>query len=168
MTTVRRLARPIRNGSITSIDRDSKIHRVPVDGSGKSEAILDLPQGYSGAAALSFSPDGKTLAAALLDRAASHNDSAIRPRIIDSAAPARRQPAYAWLAVHPRRKVRRLCHAGERRRQHLDAATGRLCGTSGDRFQVGANLVCRLVARWKESCCIARSLCGGCGPAARN
>ena len=48
-------------------NRDSKIHRVPVDGSGKSEAILDLPQGYSGAAALSFSPDGKTLAAALLD-----------------------------------------------------------------------------------------------------
>ncbi|MFZ0312032.1 MAG: protein kinase [Candidatus Korobacteraceae bacterium] len=47
--------------------RDSKIHRVPVDGSGKSEAILDLPQGYSGAAALSFSPDGKTLAAALVD-----------------------------------------------------------------------------------------------------
>jgi eukaryotic-like serine/threonine-protein kinase len=48
-------------------NRDSKIHRVPVDGSGKSEAILNLPQGYSGAAALSFSPDGKTLAAALLD-----------------------------------------------------------------------------------------------------
>jgi serine/threonine protein kinase/Tol biopolymer transport system component len=48
-------------------NRESKIHRVPVDGSGKSEAILDLPQGYSGAAALSFSPDGKTLAAALLD-----------------------------------------------------------------------------------------------------
>jgi len=48
-------------------NRDSKIHRVPVDGSGKSEVTLDLPQGYSGAAALSFSPDGKTLAAALLD-----------------------------------------------------------------------------------------------------
>ena len=47
--------------------RDSKIHRVPVDGSGKSEAILDLPQGYSVAVALSFSPDGKTLAAALPD-----------------------------------------------------------------------------------------------------
>ncbi|MGA8877542.1 MAG: protein kinase [Candidatus Korobacteraceae bacterium] len=48
-------------------NRESKIHRVPVDGSGKSEAILDLPQGYSGAPALSFSPDGKTLAAALWD-----------------------------------------------------------------------------------------------------
>jgi serine/threonine protein kinase/Tol biopolymer transport system component len=48
-------------------NRESKIHRVPVDGSGKSETILDLPQGFSAAAALSFSPDGKTLAAALLD-----------------------------------------------------------------------------------------------------
>jgi eukaryotic-like serine/threonine-protein kinase len=48
-------------------NRDSKIHRVPVDGSGKPEAVLNLPQGYSGSAALSFSPDGKTLAAALLD-----------------------------------------------------------------------------------------------------
>jgi len=47
--------------------REAKIHRVPVDGTGNSEAILNLPQGYSGAAALSFSPDGKTLAAALID-----------------------------------------------------------------------------------------------------
>jgi Tol biopolymer transport system component len=47
--------------------REAKIHRVPVDGSGKPEAVLDLPQGYSGASALSFSPDGKTLAAALVD-----------------------------------------------------------------------------------------------------
>jgi eukaryotic-like serine/threonine-protein kinase len=47
--------------------RDSKIHRVPVDGSRKTEPILRLPQGYSEAEALSFSPDGKTLAAALQD-----------------------------------------------------------------------------------------------------
>lgn len=47
---------------------DSKIHRVPLDGSAKSQAVLGLPQGYSIAAALSFSADGKTLAVALMDR----------------------------------------------------------------------------------------------------
>jgi serine/threonine protein kinase/Tol biopolymer transport system component len=68
-------------------NRDSKIHRVPVDGSGKSEAILDLPQGYSGAAALSFSPDGKTLAAALLGDA--RRDAKIALYDIGSASPPR-------------------------------------------------------------------------------
>ena len=46
---------------------DSKIHRVPLDGSGKSEAILGLPQGYSYAASLTVSPDGRTLGASLHD-----------------------------------------------------------------------------------------------------
>jgi serine/threonine protein kinase len=46
---------------------DSKIHRVPLDGSSKPEAILGLPQGYSYALSLTASPDGRTLAASLHD-----------------------------------------------------------------------------------------------------
>lgn len=46
-------------------NRDTKIHRVAVDGSGESEAILGLPESYSVAESLTVSPDGKTLAGAL-------------------------------------------------------------------------------------------------------
>jgi Tol biopolymer transport system component len=41
------------------------ISRVPLDGSGKSEAISGLPEGYSSFWGLSISPDGKTVAAAV-------------------------------------------------------------------------------------------------------
>ena len=57
--------------------RDVKIRRVPLDGSGKPEAILNLPQGYSTAAPLSVSPDGKMLAAVLLDRQRSEHKIAL-------------------------------------------------------------------------------------------
>jgi eukaryotic-like serine/threonine-protein kinase len=74
--------------------RDSKIHRVPLDSSSKSEAALDLPQGYPIAAALSFSPDGKTLAAALLDQqlrgtkiALFDLGSSSPPRMLDASRP---------------------------------------------------------------------------------
>jgi serine/threonine protein kinase/Tol biopolymer transport system component len=43
----------------------NRIFRVPLDGSGKSEAIFGLPQDYSYFYGLSISPDGKTLAAAV-------------------------------------------------------------------------------------------------------
>jgi Tol biopolymer transport system component/predicted Ser/Thr protein kinase len=43
----------------------NQIFRVPLDGSGKSEAMFGLPQGYSYFWGLSISPDGKTLAAAV-------------------------------------------------------------------------------------------------------
>jgi serine/threonine protein kinase len=46
---------------------DSKIHRVALDGSSKPEAIQGLPQGYSYAASLTVSPDGRTLGASLHD-----------------------------------------------------------------------------------------------------
>ncbi len=42
---------------------DKKIYRVPLDGSGKAEAVITSPQDYLGG--LSVSPDGKTLAAAV-------------------------------------------------------------------------------------------------------
>ncbi|MGC1646649.1 MAG: protein kinase [Candidatus Sulfotelmatobacter sp.] len=38
------------------------VSRVPLDGSGKAEAILSFPQDYEAVGALSISPDGKTLA----------------------------------------------------------------------------------------------------------
>ena len=67
---------------------------MPLDGSGKSQAVLDLPQGFSIAAALSFSPDGKTLAAALLDRqlratkiALFDLSSSSPPRLLDASRP---------------------------------------------------------------------------------
>jgi eukaryotic-like serine/threonine-protein kinase len=41
---------------------DFHIHRVPLDGSGKTEAIFGMPQGSAWLWALSVSPDGKTLA----------------------------------------------------------------------------------------------------------
>ena len=73
---------------------DSKIHRVPLDGPGKSQAVLDLPHGYSIAAALSFSADGKTLAVALLDRqlratkiALFDLSSSSPPRLLDASRP---------------------------------------------------------------------------------
>src|SRR5580658_918698 len=40
-----------------------RIYRVPLDGSGKAEAVVASPQDYLGG--LSISPDGKTLAAAV-------------------------------------------------------------------------------------------------------
>jgi Tol biopolymer transport system component/predicted Ser/Thr protein kinase len=43
----------------------NQIFRVPLDGSGKSEAIFGLPQGYSYFYGLGVSPGGKTLAAAV-------------------------------------------------------------------------------------------------------
>jgi serine/threonine protein kinase len=42
---------------------DKRIYRVPLDGSGKAEAVVASPQDYLGG--LSISPDGKTLAAAV-------------------------------------------------------------------------------------------------------
>ena len=45
--------------------RDSKIHRVALDGSSQAEAILGSPAGYSVAQLLAISPDGKTLAAGI-------------------------------------------------------------------------------------------------------
>jgi eukaryotic-like serine/threonine-protein kinase len=42
---------------------DKRIYRVPLDGSGKAEAVVASPQDYLGG--LSVSPDGKTLAAAV-------------------------------------------------------------------------------------------------------
>jgi len=44
---------------------DGQIYRVPLDGSGKSESIFVLPQGYIPLGGLSGSPDGKTLATAV-------------------------------------------------------------------------------------------------------
>jgi WD40 repeat protein len=44
---------------------DRHISRVPLDGSGKSEAVFAVPQGYSYFWGLSISPDGKTLATAV-------------------------------------------------------------------------------------------------------
>jgi Tol biopolymer transport system component/predicted Ser/Thr protein kinase len=41
------------------------IYRVPLDGSGKPEAVFAVPDGYRGFLGLSLSPDGKTLAAAV-------------------------------------------------------------------------------------------------------
>ena len=83
-------------------NRESKIHRVPVDGSGKSETILDLPQGFSAAAgAPQFFSRRQDFSGRPAGCAASHNDRAVRPRVIESAAHARRQSSYAWLAVHP-------------------------------------------------------------------
>jgi serine/threonine protein kinase len=74
-------------------NRDSKIHRVPVDGSSQAEAILGLPQGYSIAEALNFSPDGKTLAAALLDPQRGERRTALfdlgsssPPRMLDASS----------------------------------------------------------------------------------
>ena len=44
---------------------DGYIYRVPLDGSGKTEAITGIPEGYISLGGLSLSPDGKTLATAV-------------------------------------------------------------------------------------------------------
>ena len=47
--------------------RSKQISRVPLDGSGKTEAVFSLPQEYRFAHGISFSPDGKTLAVVVME-----------------------------------------------------------------------------------------------------
>jgi eukaryotic-like serine/threonine-protein kinase len=46
---------------------NSNLLRVPLDGSGKPEAVLAIPEGYLATSPVKFSPDGKTMATILYD-----------------------------------------------------------------------------------------------------
>jgi hypothetical protein len=135
------------------------ISRVPLDGSGKTEAINGMPQDY-GAGMLNISPDGKSLATVVTKA----TEAAVKIAVFDlgSSSPPRMlrcQPLFGdELAIQSRREVRSLCDSGERDRQRVGAAAGRFCGPSDHRFQVGTNLVIQLVAGWEESRCSARPL----------
>ena len=70
-----------------------RISRVPLDGSGKTEAIIGMPQGYAAEEVLSISPDGKSLAtvvvkatgAAALKIAVFDLGSSSPPRMLDAS-----------------------------------------------------------------------------------
>jgi Tol biopolymer transport system component/predicted Ser/Thr protein kinase len=70
---------------------DGRIYRVPLDGSGKTEAISGIPQGYIPVGGLSVSPDGKTLATAVAKTAEAVKialfdlGSASPPRMLDAS-----------------------------------------------------------------------------------
>ncbi len=61
---------------------DGHIYRVPLDGSGKTEAISGIPQGYIPVGGLSVSPDGKTLATAVAKTA-----EAVKIALFDLGSP---------------------------------------------------------------------------------
>jgi Tol biopolymer transport system component/predicted Ser/Thr protein kinase len=61
---------------------DGRIYRVPLDGSGKTEAISGIPQGYIPVGGLSVSPDGKTLATAVAKTA-----EAVKIALFDLGSP---------------------------------------------------------------------------------
>jgi serine/threonine protein kinase len=61
------------------------MRRVPLDGSGKTESVLGVPQGYAfagGQSVPSFSPDGKTLATAIADT----QEGAVKIALFDLAS----------------------------------------------------------------------------------
>ena len=58
------------------------IYRVPLDGSGKTEAVAGIPQGYIPMGGLSVSPDGKTLATAVAKTA-----EAVKIALFDLGSP---------------------------------------------------------------------------------
>jgi WD40 repeat protein len=70
---------------------DGRIYRVPLDGSGKTEAISGIPQAYIPVGGLSVSPDGKTLATAVAKTAEAVKialfdlGSASPPRMLDAS-----------------------------------------------------------------------------------
>ena len=61
---------------------DGRIYRVPLDGSGKTEAISGIPQAYIPVGGLSVSPDGKTLATAVAKTA-----EAVKIALFDLGSP---------------------------------------------------------------------------------
>jgi serine/threonine protein kinase len=67
-------------------DADNRICRVPLDGSGKTEAIFEVPRGYFSLSGLSVSPDGKTLATAV-EKGQEAEAEAIKIALFDLGSP---------------------------------------------------------------------------------
>jgi len=67
---------------------DGHIYRVPLDGSGKAEAITGLPEGYISLGGLSVSPDGRTLATAVAtEQLAGSPEGRIKIALFDLGSP---------------------------------------------------------------------------------
>ncbi len=110
------------------------------------------------------SPDGNTLATAVArGQLAETPEKDVKIALFDLGSPSQPRMLDAshysgGLQFTPDGKSAVYVTQGERGGQHMGAATGRFCGPSGYRLQVGANLVISPVARWKEPGHSARSL----------
>ena len=132
------------------------ISRVPLDGSGKAEAIISFPGDYSIRQLKYFTRRQNLSDVRCAAKRGSVKDCSVWTRIIESAPNARCHPLFGEQpAIQSRREVPGLCEPGERGGQPMGAATGRFCGPSNYKFQVGADLVIQLGAGWKESRCLA-------------
>jgi len=120
------------------------ISRVPLDRSGKSEAILRLPQNYDFdfgtevKGGLAVSPDGKAVAALVGDVG---SQAPIKIALFEpgtSSPPRMLDTSRYWssdLRFTPDgRSLASICDQGERRGQHMGAAAERFCGSSDYRF----------------------------------
>jgi Tol biopolymer transport system component len=67
---------------------DGSIYRVPLDGSGKTEATAGIPEGYISLGGLSVSPDGKTLATAVARQQVEEaKEEAVKIALFDLGSP---------------------------------------------------------------------------------